>query len=37
MIALAPQYGRYGYRKIAEFLRPAGWQINDKRVERVAA
>ena len=37
MIALARQYGRYGYRKIAEFLRRAGWQINDKRVERVAA
>ena len=28
-------YGRYGYRKIAEFLRRAGWQINDKRVERL--
>jgi transposase InsO family protein len=35
MIALARQYGRYGYRKIAEFLRRAGWQINDKRVERL--
>ena len=27
MIALARQYGRYGYRKIAEFLRRAGWQV----------
>jgi transposase InsO family protein len=35
MIALARQYGRYGYRKIAEFLRRAGWQVNDKRVERL--
>jgi hypothetical protein len=35
MIALARQYGRYGYRKIAEFLRRAGWQINGKRVERL--
>ena len=35
MIVLARQYGRYGYRKIAEFLRRAGWQINDKRVERL--
>jgi len=35
MIALARQYGRYGYRKIGEFLRRAGWQINDKRVERL--
>jgi HTH-like domain len=23
----------YGYRKIAELLRQAGWTINDKRVE----
>ena len=35
MIALARQYGRYGYRKITEFLRRAGWQVNDKRVERL--
>src|SRR5215831_18553829 len=26
---------RYGYRKIAELLRQAGWTINDKRVERI--
>ena len=33
---LARQYGRYGYRKIAELLRStAGWIVNDKRVERV--
>jgi transposase InsO family protein len=25
----------YGYRKIAELLRQAGWTINDKRVERI--
>jgi len=35
MIALARFYGRYGYRKIAEFLRRAGWQVNNKRVERI--
>src|SRR6202158_4851715 len=35
MIALARQYGRYGYRKIAEFLRRAGWQVNDKRGARL--
>ena len=29
------QYGRYGYRKIPELLRQAGWTINDKRVERI--
>src|SRR5262245_1908104 len=33
--ALARQYGRYGYRKIAELLRRAGWTINDMRVERI--
>ena len=33
---LVRQYGRYGYRTIAELLRStAGWIINDKRVERV--
>jgi putative transposase len=35
IIALARQYGRYGYRKVAELLRQAGWIINDKRVERL--
>jgi transposase InsO family protein len=35
MITLARQYGRYGYRKIGELLRRAGWQVNDKRVERL--
>jgi transposase InsO family protein len=34
--ALVRQYGRYGYRKIAELLRStAGWVVNDKRVERL--
>ena len=33
MIALARQYGRYGYRRIAVLLRDAGWQVNDKRVD----
>jgi transposase InsO family protein len=36
IIELARQYGRYGYRKIAELLRrQAGWVVNDKRVERI--
>lgn len=35
-MALARQYGRYGYRKIAELLRAwPGWVVNDKRVERI--
>jgi putative transposase len=35
IIALARQYGRYGYRKIAGLLEQAGWIVNDKRVERI--
>ena len=35
IIELARRYGRYGYRKIAELLRNAGWVVNDKRVERI--
>lgn len=35
MIALAREYGRYGYRCIAALLRDAGWHVNDKRVERL--
>ena len=36
LVELARQYGRYGYRKIAELLRTtAGWVVNDKRVERI--
>ena len=35
MIELARCYGRYGYRRIAALLRDAGWQVNDKRVERL--
>jgi len=35
IIELAHQYGRYGYRRIAELLRRSGWLVNDKRVERI--
>ena len=35
MIELTRQYGRYGYRRIAALLREAGWQVNDKRIERL--
>ena len=35
IIALASQYGRYGYRRIAALLRVAGWAVNLKRVERI--
>jgi hypothetical protein len=35
IIALARQYGRYGYRRIMALLRDAGWLVNKKRVERI--
>jgi transposase InsO family protein len=35
MTALAQQYDRYGYRRIAALLRIAGWQVNHKRVENL--
>jgi len=35
IIALASQYGRYGYRRITSMLREAGWAVNVKRVELI--
>lgn len=35
LIALAPQYGRYGYWRVTALLREAGWLVNTKRVERI--
>lgn len=35
LIRLAKQYGRYGYRKVAELLRAEGWRVNHKKVERL--
>ena len=35
MVALASEYGRYGYRRITAMLRQEGWQVNHKRVERL--
>jgi transposase InsO family protein len=35
IVALARQYGRYGYRRITALLRQAGWPVNAKRVERI--
>jgi putative transposase len=35
IVALAIQYGRYGYRRITAMLRSAGWTVNLKRVERI--
>ena len=35
IVALATQYGRYGYRRITALLQAAGWAVNAKRVERI--
>ena len=35
IVALATQYGRYGYRRIAALVRAEGWTVNVKRVARI--
>jgi putative transposase len=35
VIALASQYGRYGYKKITALLQMAGWSVGRDRVERI--
>ena len=35
IVALATQYGRYGYRRITALLHTEGWTCNHKRVERI--
>jgi putative transposase len=35
IVALASQYGRYGYRRVAAMLSWEGWRVNHKRVERI--
>jgi len=35
IIALASQYGRYGYRCITIKLQEAGWNVGKDRVERI--
>ena len=35
ILALAKQYGRYGYRRVTALLCHAGWTVNHKRVERI--
>lgn len=35
VIALASEYGRYGYRRVTALLRSEGWPVNHKRVERI--
>lgn len=35
MVALAEDYGRYGYRRVTAMLREEGFRVNHKRVERL--
>jgi putative transposase len=35
IVALASEYGRYGYRRITALLQGEGWPVNHKRVERI--
>jgi transposase InsO family protein len=35
VIALATQYGRYGYKKITALLQMGGWKVSRDRVERI--
>ena len=35
IIALASEYGRYGYRRITALLHPRGWSVGKDRVQRV--
>ena len=35
LIALASEYGRYGYRRVTALLRREGWRVNHKRVARL--
>jgi len=34
MVAVAAQFGRYGYRRITGLLRGEGWPVHHKRIER---
>jgi putative transposase len=35
IVALAAQYGRYGYRRIIRMLIEAGWDVGTDRVQRI--
>jgi len=35
IIALASEYGRYGYRRITAMLKTAGWRVRADRVQRI--
>ena len=35
IVALASEYGRYGYRRITALLRERGWHVGKDRVQRI--
>jgi putative transposase len=35
IVALASEFGRYGYRRVTALLKREGWRVNHKRVERI--
>ncbi len=35
IVALASEYGRYGYRRITALLREGGWHVGKDRVQRI--
>ena len=35
IVALASEYGRYGYRRITALLRDRGWHVGKDRVQRI--
>jgi transposase InsO family protein len=35
IVAIASEYGRYGYRRVTAMLRQEEWDVNHKRVERI--
>ena len=35
IVALAAEYGRYGYRRITRTLRDGGWPLGKDRVQRI--
>lgn len=35
IVALASEFGRYGYRRVSALLNRDGWLVNHKRVERI--
>ena len=35
VVALAEEYGRYGYRRITALLQGRGWNVGRDRVERI--